>query len=334
MCIIALALKAHEDFPFILAHNRDEACDRPTEPPRVHPGLQLFSRDLVAGGTFLGLELRSLAFGAITNVRSTAARPAGSRSRGDLIPAVLSGRTIAELTATDYTAFNLWHGTVQPPKAVHSRSWPDEAEPSGWRYAQSRLPEGEVVALSNEPVSDLHPGDWEWPKTRFMRIRVAQLLQSLPDGASAETVRDALGALLSTQLDLSESELRTQLSSSPLPRWREHALQEGPLVSKIRHAALAQAHGEPDTEAYGTLCQTVLVSCARTRTVYFFYRHMRDDEPENWQVWAQAWSPCGTFEWDVLGGQSCAAVGDVGEQGPKENPACGRATGSQHVTRG
>ena len=318
MCIIALALKAHEEFPFILAHNRDEACDRPTEPPRVHPGLQLFSRDLVAGGTFLGLELRSLAFGAITNVRSAAARPAGSRSRGDLIPAVLSGRTIAELSGTDYTAFNLWHGTVQPPMAVLSRSWPDEAEPSGWRYAQSRLPEGEVVALSNEPVSDLHPGDWEWPKTRFMRMRVAELLQSLPDGASAETIRDALGALLSTQLELSESELSNQLSSSPLPRWREHALQEGPLVSKIRHAALAQAHGEPGTEAYGTLCQTVLVSCARTRTVYFFYRHMHaagDDEPQEWQVWAQAWSP-----WDV-GGQPCVSAG---EPGPKENPVGGR----------
>ena len=80
MCITALALEAHPCYPFILVHTRDEDWDRATEPVQTHDdgngnGALVFARDVQAGGTFLGLNLRTLGFGASTNIRSNVPAP-------------------------------------------------------------------------------------------------------------------------------------------------------------------------------------------------------------------------------------------------------------------
>jgi len=264
----------------------------------VHDGGHIFSRDLEAGGTFLGFSRLSLNFGAITNVRSRAKRPISSRSRGELITSLLAGESMARMSqSASYTAFNLWHGTVQPPAARYSRSWPDN-EPAGgapegaWQYGESSVPHGEVIAHSNEPVGDSS----SWPKTRFLQRQTAALLRKLPAGASVELLRDSLAAILSTQLELSSAE-RPDLAFSPLPDWREKVLQDGPFISRRRHADAARANGESSTPPYGTLCQTILISCARTRSIYYFHRDLRckggdsfgEQTPAEWQVWCTPW---------------------------------------------
>ena len=68
MCLIALAYKVHPRFPLILAANRDEFLDRPTEPAhwwKDAPDI-LAGRDQRAGGTWLGFT-RNGRFAAITN---------------------------------------------------------------------------------------------------------------------------------------------------------------------------------------------------------------------------------------------------------------------------
>ena len=57
MCLIVFAWKSHADLPLVVAANRDELHARATEPaafwedlPQVCAG-----RDLVAGGTWLGI---------------------------------------------------------------------------------------------------------------------------------------------------------------------------------------------------------------------------------------------------------------------------------------
>jgi len=84
MCIIFVAHKVHPKYPLIIASNRDEYLDRPTEPMKIwandsdigdssnsnsdgshqsqsnserHRRLSLAGRDLVGGGTWLGIAL-------------------------------------------------------------------------------------------------------------------------------------------------------------------------------------------------------------------------------------------------------------------------------------
>ena len=70
MCLILVAWKAHHDYPFIVAANRDEFHARATavagawtDAPQVLAG-----RDLEAGGTWLGVTDAGR-FAAVTNVR-------------------------------------------------------------------------------------------------------------------------------------------------------------------------------------------------------------------------------------------------------------------------
>ncbi|KAL9188532.1 hypothetical protein ACHAXT_006910 [Thalassiosira profunda] len=139
MCIVFVAHRVHPDYPLIIASNRDEYLDRPTEPMRVwaedfdvasesncgsngnsdisnHQNgngrercrrVSLAGRDLVGGGTWLGLALPNgdakeektddandtsvpLRWIAITNFRGGAERH-GRPSRGGLLTAYLDG---------------------------------------------------------------------------------------------------------------------------------------------------------------------------------------------------------------------------------------------------
>lgn len=282
MCITALALEGHPSFPFILVHTRDEEWERPTEPVREHEGGVVYARDLRAGGTFLGLNLRSSAFGAITNTRSHVPRPTGEPSRGALVASAIRDEP---LDMRAYSAFNLHHGTVQPPEASFSCSWP--GADGKWQYASSRVPSGKVSVHSNEPSGD--QWDDSWPKTSWMRRRISALLRELPTDASAEALRGQLAALLSESVAPAPHEL-PDLSFSSLPPWKEAELQNGPFVSRDRLRCTAEEQGE--TWGYGTVCQTIIVSCAESRTIYFSSRSLHNEQqaPEAWRMWQMPWS--------------------------------------------
>lgn len=103
MCLILVAWRQHERFPFFLAANRDEFHARPAAPARWWPGRPriLAGRDLSAGGTWLGVTPTGR-FAALTNFRDP--RPHGSPapktpppSRGALVVSLLQSReTVAE----------------------------------------------------------------------------------------------------------------------------------------------------------------------------------------------------------------------------------------------
>ena len=115
MCTLTLAWQVFPDAPVVVAANRDEAVDRPSEPPSVverDPGV-VAPRDAEAGGTWIGYNERGL-FVGVTN-RWTDADLAGERSRGLLVrdalrqPDAEAAARLVEraVRETEYAGFNL-----------------------------------------------------------------------------------------------------------------------------------------------------------------------------------------------------------------------------------
>jgi uncharacterized protein with NRDE domain len=90
MCLVLFAHRAHAAYPLVLAANRDELHARPTAPADFWADhADVFAgRDLVAGGTWLGVTRRGR-FVALTNVRRRDARR-GGESRGHIVRDLLT----------------------------------------------------------------------------------------------------------------------------------------------------------------------------------------------------------------------------------------------------
>ncbi|MDX1640928.1 MAG: NRDE family protein [Balneolaceae bacterium] len=86
MCLIVFSYKDHPRYPFILATNRDEFYDRPTEPAHVwntSPKM-LAGKDKKAGGTWLGIS-ETGRFAALTNYRQMDDIKEDTTSRGIIV---------------------------------------------------------------------------------------------------------------------------------------------------------------------------------------------------------------------------------------------------------
>lgn len=90
MCLLALQYKTARDAPILVAQNREEAYDRPTQPPRIQSGRPrvICGIDRKAGGTWFGVNQHGL-FTAVAN-RPRPAAPPEARSRGLLCREMLN----------------------------------------------------------------------------------------------------------------------------------------------------------------------------------------------------------------------------------------------------
>jgi uncharacterized protein with NRDE domain len=181
MCLIALAWRAAEGFPLVVAANRDEWRERPSEPAQWwpdHPGL-LAGRDLQAGGTWMGIT-RGGRFAAVTNFRDPSDKRSTARSRGGLVTEYLLGTDspkefLAGLAARarEYNGFNLVLGDATSLFYYGSRE------------GEARAIEPGVHGLSN------HLLDEPWPKVVRAGRRMQDVLgASAPAPALFETLSD------------------------------------------------------------------------------------------------------------------------------------------------
>jgi uncharacterized protein with NRDE domain len=124
MCLIGLRIDANGDC--LIAANRDEFADRPTQPLQWWDEGFLAGKDLRAGGTWLGLH-RDGRFAAITNVRDPSIREAAlpRASRGLLVTQYLSNVISAEDYLQELHAglaspapFNLLVGKLGPQPSL------------------------------------------------------------------------------------------------------------------------------------------------------------------------------------------------------------------------
>jgi len=182
MCLVLIALDSHPDYRLIVAANRDEFYDRPTEPAAfwVDAPWVLAGRDLRAGGTWLGVDRRGR-FAAVTNYRQGEREPPAPRSRGCLVSDFLTTDTgpLEHLTrvrsdAGLYNGFNLI-----------------ASDAGGLFYYSNR--EGRVRTLTAGVYGlSNHLLDTPWPKVASMKTAFDALLNQ---GASDPTA--GLFALLS-----------------------------------------------------------------------------------------------------------------------------------------
>jgi uncharacterized protein with NRDE domain len=181
MCLIALAHRASERFPFVLAANRDEDHLRPSraahfwdDAPEVLGG-----RDVLAGGSWLAIT-RNGRFAAVTNLRGAPPPSAALRSRGALVRAFVTSTTppnafAAQIArdASQYAGFHLLIGEMGR-SAHYCASVTREYEPG-------------IYGLSNAPDGE------RWPKVDVAIDAMSHALESAHDAnALANTLLEFL----------------------------------------------------------------------------------------------------------------------------------------------
>lgn len=175
MCLVTFAWQAHSRYPLVVAANRDEWRQRPTEPAHEWDGI-LGGRDRQAGGTWLGIT-RTGRFAALTNVREPSVARAGAPSRGALVTDYLQSANeprahLEELVPAAYAGFNLLVGTN-----------------AALAYFGSQRGEAQTVVPGVHGLSN-HRLDEPWPKVERSKAALAAALAA--DEPSVEVLFDML----------------------------------------------------------------------------------------------------------------------------------------------
>lgn len=113
MCLILLAFKVSQQYPLIVAANRDEYFDRPTSAVHYwsdHPNI-FGGRDLREQGTWMGVST-SGRFAAVANWSQCNERESGYRSRGDLVSKFLLAKNnslefVCSINGSEFRGCNL-----------------------------------------------------------------------------------------------------------------------------------------------------------------------------------------------------------------------------------
>jgi len=251
MCLIAIAWQAHPRYDLIVAANRDEFYDRPTQvahwwpdAPHVYGG-----RDQRAGGAWCGADTAGR-WAAVTNVRE---RGAGKeyRSRGDLVREALAQTATLTGYANDVAAARY---TYRPFNLLL-------ADQNRLHFLSNRgTCQDVLMAPGVHAISNGHWGE-HWPKTERAQLELQALV------ARREVSAPALFALLAA----------SDTAATPsLP-----ATGVGPETEQLLSALFV--HGR----AYGTRASTLLLRDRSGRVDFYergFDRNARvtHDQHECW----------------------------------------------------
>lgn len=166
MCLILFAYRVHPQYPLVVAANRDEFFDRPTQTAHFWEDAPqvLAGKDLQAQGTWMGIT-RQGRFAAVTNYRQGGTPQDRPGSRGDLTRHFLTGEESSEAylscvadQADHYNGFNLLAGDIHKlGYASHQGHKIDDLAPG-------------VYGLSNALL------DTPWPKVQSGKSQLASLL--------------------------------------------------------------------------------------------------------------------------------------------------------------
>jgi uncharacterized protein with NRDE domain len=154
MCIVAIAFGTHPRWRLIVAANRDELHQRPSEDLKAWATepVVIAGRDALAGGTWLGVT-EAGRFAAVSNVRRVDPAPPAGLSRGKLVTEYLLQSTLpADGAAQLFNPFNMI--TVGAGEAEFLSNRPE--------VRRAKVGAG-IHGFSNGGFDD------EWPKTRRLK---------------------------------------------------------------------------------------------------------------------------------------------------------------------
>lgn len=244
MCLLAFAIGMSSRWPLVIASNRDEFRDRPTEPLArwtTPDGATLLSgRDLRAGGTWMGCTPQGRV-AILTNVREPGAAT-GQRSRGELPVRWLAGQMdaaefVATVDASGYGGCNLVLGDWQRGEWA----WASNRGLLANDWEIRRLPAG-VYGVSNALL------DTPWPKTLALKSALSGALAAAEEAADEAPLAAHLWAALG-------SPQRAEVRDLP---------QTG--VDPALEHALSSALIDIPERAYGTRCSTLMWLATQTST--------------------------------------------------------------------
>jgi uncharacterized protein with NRDE domain len=245
MCTLLVLHRCFPGAPLVVAANRDEFHERPTEGPALRDTTIEVSaaseqvrgtkrarpivapRDLRAGGTWLGINSRGL-FAAVTN-RRCENPDASRRSRGWLVMEALeeddAKSAAARLESLPEAAYNPFNLLVADAASAHLNSYADASE-------RRDLAPGAHV------VGNVHPDE---TSPKLVRIR-----GELAGGAASDACFDGLAGIC-----------RTHASAGPLESTCVHAGAYGTRSSTLlrlgEDPALHYAEGAPCEAPYRDL---------------------------------------------------------------------------------
>lgn len=253
MCLILFAHHTHPELPFVVAANRDEFYGRATRPAQFWPeaGELLAGKDLVAGGTWLGIA-RNGRFAAITNFRE-GQRPLDNTalSRGLLTRDFLLGTDTAQhyadqllVKAHQYSGFNL---LIKDSETLIYCSNIDSS--------LTVLPPG-YYGLSN------HLLNTPWPKVTQGVERLKHNLQNFngDDHGERQGLSNALLQMLADPTPAAD----TELPATGIPLDRE----------KLLSSAFIQ------TPQYGTCCSTSVIQTADNQVLFTEKNYFPHDDAQ------------------------------------------------------
>ena len=159
MCSVILLRRPGHRWPVLIAANRDEMTDRPSDPPGRHwPDRAdvIAGRDRLAGGSWLGRN-DSGVVAAILNREGSLGPAADKRSRGELVLDALDHADAAvaadALAALDPTAFRSFNLVI----ADNRDAFWLRAENGAGRIDVTEIPEG-ISMLTSADMNDTgHP---------------------------------------------------------------------------------------------------------------------------------------------------------------------------------
>ena len=232
MCLIALAIDQSRRFPLVVAANRDEFFNRPSArlawwtPDSGGPAI-LGGRDLVAGGTWLGLTAQGR-LAMVTNVRDPSRVDPEAPSRGQIVPQWLHGaeptdRFWMRTALSGYNGFNLIAADFQRGECF----WASNTQ------AHPRRLERGTYGVSNASL------DSAWPKTSALK---RGLRTALDESDSVDALAGALFTALGDRQIAADTELPATGVSIELER------------------ALSAAFIRLPERQYGTRCSTLVIS--------------------------------------------------------------------------
>ncbi len=244
MCLAIIARQVHAQWPLVIAANRDEFHARPTRAAGIWEDAPqvLAGRDLMAGGTWLGLsQVGRIAL--LTNFREPGKQNPAAPSRGALVSDYLCGPLQAQAYAAslaqracDFNGFNLL--LIDPDQALY--------------LTNRRTPATEALVAGVQGVSNATLGV-PWPKL----VRTQQAV-GLHLARAREPNTETLFAIFRD----TQPALDAQLPDTGLEHARERLLSSPFILS-------------PD---YGTRCTTLVMQHVSGDT--FFYERRFDAKGE------------------------------------------------------